>query len=245
MRVYRFSNPPHGNHAVMKIESLDHVALWVADRDGLANFACDYLGMHVIERTDVFTIVGADARRGKLTLFADDRPRDPGPLVRVTLRVAGLDQALAKLPAGLEIERPQPGLATFTGPQRLGIGLIESSGPEYDFDHVVLCVRDREQALWSMAGLGFERDGGSLRAGSEGARVELESGDGSFTGERSLLNHLGLLVKSAEEHLQEAKRSGLEIADVVDAANTYAVFIWGPDRIKLEYVEHKPSFSLA
>jgi hypothetical protein len=74
--------------------------------------------------------------------------------------------------------------------------------------------------------------------------VQLESGDGSFNGERSLLNHLGLLVESAEDHLQEAKRSGLEIADVVDAANTYAVFIWGPDRIKLEYVEHKPSFSL-
>ena len=34
------------------------------------------------------------------------------------------------------------------------------------------------------------------------------------------------------------------IADVVDAANTYAVFVWGPERVKLEYVEHKPSFSL-
>ena len=31
---------------------------------------------------------------------------------------------------------------------------------------------------------------------------------------------------------------------MVDAANTYAVFVYGPDRIKLEYVEHKPSFSL-
>ena len=27
-----------------------------------------------------------------------------------------------------------------------------------------------------------------------------------------------------------------------DAANTFAVFVWGPDRIKLEYVEHKPEF---
>ena len=35
-----------------------------------------------------------------------------------------------------------------------------------------------------------------------------------------------------------------EIADIVDAANTYAVFVWGPDGIKLEYVEHKPTFSL-
>jgi hypothetical protein len=51
-------------------------------------------------------------------------------------------------------------------------------------------------------------------------------------------------VESADEHIKEAERRGLEIADVVDAANTYAVFVWGPDRIKLEYVEHKPSFSL-
>ncbi len=45
-------------------------------------------------------------------------------------------------------------------------------------------------------------------------------------------------------HIREAEQRGLEIADVVDAANTYAVFVWGPDGIKLEYVEHKPTFSL-
>jgi catechol 2,3-dioxygenase-like lactoylglutathione lyase family enzyme len=229
----------------MKIEALDHVALWVADRDELANFACEHLGMHVIDRTDAFTIVGADARRGKLTLFGDDQPREPGPLVRITLRVSDLEKALESLPRELPVARPHPSLASFSGPQQLGLGLIEDDGPEYDIDHLVLRVRDREQALWSLAGLGFERDRGSLRAGSGGAELQLESGDGSFDGERSLLNHLGLLVESAEDHLQEAKRSGLEIADVVDAPNTYAVFIWGPDRIKLEYVEHKPSFSLA
>ena len=49
--------------------SLDHVAFWVADRDGIADAAVARLGMHVIERTDTFTLVGADARRGKLTLF--------------------------------------------------------------------------------------------------------------------------------------------------------------------------------
>ena len=30
----------------------------------------------------------------------------------------------------------------------------------------------------------------------------------------------------------------------MDAENTIAVFVMGPDGIKLEYVEHKPSFSL-
>jgi catechol 2,3-dioxygenase-like lactoylglutathione lyase family enzyme len=228
----------------MKIDALDHVALWVADRDELAGFACAHLGMHVIDRTDAFTIVGADARRGKLTLFADEEPREPGPLAHIALRVHDLERALAKLPRELPVAHPQPRLATFTGPQQLGLGLIEADGPEYDFDHVALRVQDREQALWRLAALGFERDNGTLRAGTDGARLLLESGGGSYAGERSLLNHLGLLVESAEDHVREARRRKLEIADIVDAANTYAVFVWGPDRIKLEYVEHKASFSL-
>ena len=52
-----------------------------------------------------------------------------------------------------------------------------------------------------------------------------------------------MLVESAEESRKDAELRGLEIADWKDAANTLAVFVWGPDRIKLEYVEHKPGFS--
>jgi catechol 2,3-dioxygenase-like lactoylglutathione lyase family enzyme len=164
--------------------------------------------------------------------------------VRIVLRVGDLERAIAKLPRELPLAHPEPRLATLDAPQGLGLGLIEADGPDYDIDHVMLRVRDREQALWRLAGLGFERTGGELRAGPGGARVRLEAGDGSYDGERSLLNHLGLLVESAEDHVQEARRAGIEIADIVDAPNTYAVFLWGPDRIKLEYVEHKPSFSL-
>ena len=36
----------------------------------------------------------------------------------------------------------------------------------------------------------------------------------------------------------------IEVESVVDAANTYAAFLWGPDRVRIEYVEHKPTFSL-
>ena len=70
--------------------SLDHVALWVADRDKLAAFLCAHLGMHEIERTEKFTLVGSDARRGKLTLFAAEGLRDPGVLERVVLWVSDL-----------------------------------------------------------------------------------------------------------------------------------------------------------
>src|SRR3982751_3590587 len=103
--------------------SLDHVALWVADREALASFACDHLGMHVIERTDKFTLVGADARRGKLTLFEAEGDREPGVLARIGLRVFDLDEALAELPPDLAVERPAPGRASFTAPDGLPLGL--------------------------------------------------------------------------------------------------------------------------
>src|SRR5438093_1476235 len=124
----------------MKIESLDHVALWVEDRDTLADFLTAHVGMHEIERTDAFTLVDG-------MLFA------------------------------------------------------------------------------GQAEVRFERGGRSQP-------------------ERPLLNHFGLLVESAGDHIKEAEERGLEIAEVKDAENTVAVFIWGPDRLKLEYVEHKASFSL-
>ena len=53
-----------------------------------------------------------------------------------------------------------------------------------------------------------------------------------------------MLVDSAEETLEEAKAAGMEVADVVDAPNTYAIFIWGPEGVKIEYVEQKPTFAL-
>ena len=74
-----------------------HVAYWLADRDFLADFVVRHLGMHVIDRTAAFTLVGADARRGKLTLFAADGPRERGALEHVALRVGELARALGHL----------------------------------------------------------------------------------------------------------------------------------------------------
>jgi catechol 2,3-dioxygenase-like lactoylglutathione lyase family enzyme len=232
----------------MKPRALDHVALWVADREPLASFLCDHLGMHEIERTDRFTLVGADARRGKLTLFVADGPREPGVLKRVVLRVADLDRALGSLPGGLDVGRPSPELATFEAPEGLGLGLTaagngKSEGHvDYDIDHVVLSVPEPARTSKGLADLGFELDGERLTVADKHLRLERnESRDGG----RPLLNHLALLVDSADALRTEAERRGVEIAEVVDAANTLAVFVWGPDRIKLEFIEHKASFSLA
>src|SRR3954449_11666796 len=112
----------------MQANALDHVALWVAGRDALADFLTGHLGMHVIDKTDKFTLVGSDARRGKLTLFDAEGPRDPGVLERVVLRVSDLESALAELPDEVEVERVSDRLATFQAPEGLGLGLTERQG---------------------------------------------------------------------------------------------------------------------
>jgi catechol 2,3-dioxygenase-like lactoylglutathione lyase family enzyme len=223
--------------------SLDHVALWLADRDAMAALACDHLGMHVIERTDKFTLVGSDARRGKLTLFAAEGPREPGALEAIILRVNDLGRALEALPPELEVEMRPEGVATFAGPEGLTLGLAErETEVDYDLDHVVLRVADIEASAAAFAELGFERDGTKLSVAGKWLRL-VEGGEPE--GDRPLLNHLAVLVDSADTAEREARARGVEVADVVDAPNTLAVFVWTPGRIKLEYVEHKPSFSLA
>jgi catechol 2,3-dioxygenase-like lactoylglutathione lyase family enzyme len=226
---------------------LDHVALWVADRDRIADFAVTYLGMHVIDRTDRFTLVGADARRGKLTLFEAPGPRERGVLEHVALRVSDLASAAAELPAGLEIEET-PGLVAFDVAEGLRLALAEApTDLEYDLDHVALRSENPDRAAEAWLPLGFAAAApapiGSPRVEVGGAYLELRANPPA-PAERPLLNHLGMLVESAEEWRAQAEDLGVEIADVVDAPNTYAVFVLGPEGVKLEYVEHKPSFSL-
>ena len=91
--------------------SLDHVALWVDERAPLAELLCGYLGMHVVEATEDFTLVGIDAKLGKLTLFEADGPRQRGAVQRVVLRVNDLDSVLASLP--FKVPRRDDGVAAF------------------------------------------------------------------------------------------------------------------------------------
>src|SRR3954449_12742 len=97
----------------MNPTKLDHVAYWVADRDPIADFVTSHLGMHVIDRTEKFTLLGSNARRGKITLFDAPGPRERGALEHVAFRVSSLDAALAGLPAGLTVERARQGEAYF------------------------------------------------------------------------------------------------------------------------------------
>jgi catechol 2,3-dioxygenase-like lactoylglutathione lyase family enzyme len=229
----------------MGLKTLDHVALWVAHRDQTTAILTEQLGMHVIERTDTFTLVGADARRGKLTLFDAEGPRHAGQLVHIALRVPSLDAALERVEIPVLKSRLD---AHIQLPEGLELVLVEGDTPvAVDLDHVAIACADPEACAVGWEQLGFNRvepgPSGAQRLEVGGAFLELRREQPEAT-ERPLLNHLAVLVDSADEWRQTAEDSGHEIAEVKDAANTYAVFVWGPERVKLEYVEHKPSFSL-
>jgi catechol 2,3-dioxygenase-like lactoylglutathione lyase family enzyme len=215
----------------VKPRTLDHVAFWVADRDAIADYATQQLGMHVIDRQDKFTLVGSDARRGKLTLFDAEGPRERGAFKHVALRVNSLDGAPAQheLPNGIEVH------------------LVEApTDVDYDLDSVALWTSDPARTAQEYLRFGFEpaapKDG-VPRVEVGGAWIEFHEGDPGEP-ERPLLNHLATLVDSADEHRQDAEDAGIEVESFVDAANTIAVFLWGPDHVRIEYVEHKPTFSL-
>jgi catechol 2,3-dioxygenase-like lactoylglutathione lyase family enzyme len=232
----------------MNPKTLDHVAYWLADRDTVAEFVVRHLGMHVIDRTDAFTLVGADARRGKLTLFAADGPRERGALEHVALRVRDLDRALAELPEGLDVDRRRDGEAYFELGEGVALGLVEADTDlDYDLDHVALRSADPQATASEYGSLGFRAAAPGRsncpRVEVGGAWIEFQPGEPGAP-EQPLLNHLAVLVDSADEHEAAARDLGVEIDNVVDAANTLAVFVWGPERVRIEYVEHKPTFSL-
>jgi catechol 2,3-dioxygenase-like lactoylglutathione lyase family enzyme len=227
---------------------LDHVAYWLPDRDRIAGFVTSHLGMHVIDRTDRFTLVGSDARHGKLTLFEAEGARERGALKHVALRVNDLEAALRELPVDLPVERDD-GTAIFDLGDGVRLGLVEAETDiEYDLDHVALFSSDPEATAERYRDYGFEpagpSAGGAPRVEVSGAYVEFHDGDPGDP-ERPLLNHLAVLVDSAEQHQTEAQRRSIEVQDFVDAPNTVAVFVWLPEHVRLEYVEHKPTFALS
>jgi catechol 2,3-dioxygenase-like lactoylglutathione lyase family enzyme len=190
--------------------------------------------MHVISQEENFTLVGADARRGKLTFFDAEGPREQGAFKHVALRVSDLAAAREAMPDGADRIALGEGIEAV---------LVEApTDSEYDLDYVALYSADPDATAAEYARYGFA-PAGSQRVEVGGAFVEFHPGEPGAP-ERPLLNHLAVLVDSADEHISEAKDLGIEVESVVDAANTYAAFLWGPEHVRIEYVEHKPTFSL-
>src|SRR5207249_1566376 len=98
--------------------------------------------MHVIDRQDNFTLVGADARRGKLTLFSAEGPREQGAFKHVALRVSKLrgdDETEADLGQGVRIRLVQA-----------------PTDSEYDLDHVALYSFDPAATADAYERFGFD-----------------------------------------------------------------------------------------
>ncbi len=230
----------------MKIEKLDHIALYMSDRDAAADFLTSHLGFHVVDRTERYTLVGAGGRIGKLTLFdaPDGTTPSPGVIERINIRVADPETAVARLPAEADIMSRDGGFLA-GGPEGLPLALVPGQGTftEYDLEGLVLRSGDPEESARGFVKMGFSpgENATTVKAGEYRMRLVGSAwGDGG----QGMLYHLGCLVESAEEHRKEAEEQGFEIQDFVEGPNTVAVFVRGPEDVSVEYVEHKPTFSL-
>ncbi len=230
----------------MKVKKLDHIALYMADRDAAAEFLTSHLGFHVVDHTDRYTLVGAGGRIGKLTLF--DAPEgtspSPGVIERINIRVSDPESAAAKLPPETNAESRDGGYF-FTGPEGLPFALVRGEGEftDYDLEGFVLRSGDPEASARGFVDMGFAPgdDATTVMAGEYGLHLTASAPEMDGPG---MLFHIGCLVDSAEDHRRQAEEQGFEIQNFVEGPNTLAVFVRGPEDVSVEYVEHKPTFSL-
>lgn len=214
----------------MRPERIDHVALYVSDPEEIAARLLAQLPLRTLEQTDEFVLVGRAPELGKLTLFDAPAPRERGALLRIGIGI----------PCGT-VERSLD-LGTDAG---LELVLVPADcDGEVDLAHVSLATPDPEASARRWLELGFEPEprspGGVTRVRLGETCLELHRGSPAPT-ERPLLNHLGLLVESVDE----IDLARVDVVRTVDAENSRAVFVNGPDGIEVEYIEHKPSFALA
>jgi catechol 2,3-dioxygenase-like lactoylglutathione lyase family enzyme len=208
---------------------IDHVALWVADREADTRRILDLFDVDILEQADDFTLIGSDPELGKLTLFDAEGPRAQSQLMGIAFREPGREDARdVDVGDGLHLYR---------------LGMPHAWA--VDLDHVSLRVADADASAQRWVELGFERVEPrvepSARVKLGDSYIELTPGTPLPT-ERPLLNHIGLTVESIDPYLDGDVDVELEILDVVDAENSRAVFVQGPDDVCVELIEHKPSF---
>ena len=191
--------------------------------------------MHVIAAEDNFTLLGTDARRGKLTLFDAEGPREQGALkhvapARLRPRRRARGAARRARPTSSSSARGSSSRSSRRRPTSSTTSTTSRSG------------RPRPRRPPPSTCATASRPPATKRVEVGGAYVEFHEGDPGAP-EQPLLNHLAVLVDSADEVIADAGDLAIEVESVVDAANTYAAFLWGPERVRIEYVEHKPTFS--
>jgi hypothetical protein len=211
---------------------LDHIALYVSDPDGVAARILSQLPFRIIQESDDFVLVGRDPELGKLTLFRADPPREAG-----VVRSIGIG-----IPCGTVVRETDLG-------DGLRLELVPSDPVgEVDVAHIAVVTPDPASSARDWLRFGFapapKSTNGVPRVRMGSQHVELHAGTPEPT-TRPLLNHLGLLVESLDELRGSVESMGVAPNREVDAENSRALFVDGPDGIELEYIEHKPSFALA
>jgi catechol 2,3-dioxygenase-like lactoylglutathione lyase family enzyme len=160
------------------------------------------------------------------------------------MRVTDPESAAARLPEGTGVEPDDSGYE-FAGPEGLPLALVPGEGDftDYDLEGLVLRSGDPEGSASAFVEMGFASgdDATTVNAGEYRLRLVPRASGGAS---QSMLFHLGCLVDSAEDHRRQAEEQGLEIQDFVEGPNTVAVFVRGPEGVSVEYIEHKPTFSL-
>jgi catechol 2,3-dioxygenase-like lactoylglutathione lyase family enzyme len=228
----------------MQVKMLDHIALYMKRRDEAAGFLTTHLGFHVVDHTERYTLVGAGGRLGKLTLF--DAPQgtnhSPGEIECISIRVADPETAAANLPPEAGAEPLDCGYS-FAGPEGLPLALVPGEGEfaDYDLEGFTLRSSSPEESARGFVEMGFASgdDATTVGAGEYLVRLTDPAPEGG-----GMLFHIGCLVDSAEDHRREAEERGLEVTDFVEGPNTLAAFVRGPEGVSVEYVQHKPTFSL-
>ena len=119
--------------------------------------------MHVIEETDTFTLVGVDAKLGKLTLFDAEGPRERGSIEHIALRVGTSTRRSPGLPQAAARRSARTAAGALRGAGRPAARAGRARRVDFDLDHVLLRLPDREAALAELEGMGFERRDGGWR----------------------------------------------------------------------------------
>jgi catechol 2,3-dioxygenase-like lactoylglutathione lyase family enzyme len=217
---------------------LDHVAIHVADRDATADELVAQFDWHVIERTERFTLLGADAAHGKLTLLdaEDDRAPQPNRILSIVLAESGNGT-----PPPVEL---RDGLVvTFVATDELGAEWAEL--PRHALVGVSLRATDPPIAaaeFESYHGMHV----GSMTSEFAVLRVGEDSTDGRITLSRerwsddtapSMLDHIGIRIDDAEAWRAKAEAAQVDVVKWVEAPHSKAVFVAGPDGLLIEYVE--------
>jgi catechol 2,3-dioxygenase-like lactoylglutathione lyase family enzyme len=224
----------------VQLPRLDHVAIHVADRDAFAQELVDRFDVHVIEQTERFTLIGADASHGKLTLLdkVDDDGPDPVPNRIVSLVLA----------EGAGSSGPPP--VTLPGGLVVTFAPIDDLGPEWTDTPrhalVGLMLRTMDPPL---AAATFETQHDMHVGAVSPDHAVLEVGEASTEGRitlsretwsedaPSMLDHIGIRVPDAASWRERAEQRELDVVKWVDAPHSRAVFVTGPDHLLLEYVE--------